>query len=613
MISIIVPAYNAEKTITRCIKSIVEQSASDFELLLIDDGSTDGTGEICDRFAEIDNRVKVFHKTNGGVSSARNLGLDNAKGEWILFIDSDDYIEEASLEYYTQCLQSDLVIASMRYIYNGACSDMFFQENSYCTSDGSLKKFIEGNLQTGIFSSVWSKFFRHELIAGQRFNTDYKIGEDSVFMLQYLNKVKSCHSSGKLLYIYQYAEGYDLKRKYRQSIGMSVRTMADIFSLYFSLGARNKDFERCIFMDYKNLCQTEIYDNPSGWYKDASVKDIYRKIKTSFNLEYRLRYAVLSMFRQNMSTPMDIKHIFKSVIPSGLWAEIRKQIILSRHRKVVSLVTPIVNDCLSGKLDPPMIVRQKDLPGEKIIWQYWAQGFDDKEMPELIHICLKSVDRYAQGYKVIRLSDRNLSEYIQLPDYILRKKGTMSKAHFSDILRCALLSTYGGLWLDVSVLLTGELPEYLFCSNFFMYQRNPKESEPDKRYWENSFANYWGWYKGFRVNIMNGILHAENSGIGHKVITDLYAMLAAFWERNDKAPDYFFFQIMADIYKRGCKDWKCPVVSDCIPHMLRQVINNENAPWSAEEAMSTTSVHSLNYKNRAAADRLKTILKEYNA
>src|SRR5690606_27273688 len=93
-VSVIIPVYNAEKYLRECIDSVLAQTFDDFELLLINDGSTDGSGKICDEYAQKDARVKVFHKENGGVSSARNLGLDNAKGEWITFIDSDDWIGE---------------------------------------------------------------------------------------------------------------------------------------------------------------------------------------------------------------------------------------------------------------------------------------------------------------------------------------------------------------------------------------------------------------------------------------------------------------------------------------------------------------------------------------
>ncbi|MCM1192282.1 MAG: glycosyltransferase [Butyrivibrio sp.] len=93
MISVIVPVYNTKEYLERCVNSLLAQTWQDMEIILVDDGSTDGSGEICDRFAERDGRVRVFHKENGGSSSARNLGIDKAKGDYIGFADSDDYVE----------------------------------------------------------------------------------------------------------------------------------------------------------------------------------------------------------------------------------------------------------------------------------------------------------------------------------------------------------------------------------------------------------------------------------------------------------------------------------------------------------------------------------------
>ena len=97
-VSIIIPVYNSENTLRRCLNSVLAQTFTDFECLLVDDGSTDDSGRICDEYAEKDKRFRVFHKENGGVSSARNVGLDNASGEWITFVDSDDWIEGSFLD-----------------------------------------------------------------------------------------------------------------------------------------------------------------------------------------------------------------------------------------------------------------------------------------------------------------------------------------------------------------------------------------------------------------------------------------------------------------------------------------------------------------------------------
>ena len=107
--SVIVPVYNVEIYLPRCIDSILSQSFTDFELILVDDGSPDNCGKICDEYALKDSRVRVFHKSNGGVSSARNLGLDNVRGEWVTFIDSDDYVEVDYLKELIDAQQKNQV------------------------------------------------------------------------------------------------------------------------------------------------------------------------------------------------------------------------------------------------------------------------------------------------------------------------------------------------------------------------------------------------------------------------------------------------------------------------------------------------------------------------
>ena len=114
-VSVIVPVYNAEKYIETCISSVLNQTFTDFELILIDDGSEDESGHICDEYATKDTRIRVFHKENGGPSAARNSGLNVAQGEWILFLDSDDWIVPESL----QLLMSEVVpeTAIIQYLY----------------------------------------------------------------------------------------------------------------------------------------------------------------------------------------------------------------------------------------------------------------------------------------------------------------------------------------------------------------------------------------------------------------------------------------------------------------------------------------------------------------
>ena len=271
------------------------------------------------------------------------------------------------------------------------------------------------------------------------------------------------------------------------------------------------------------------------------------------------------------------------------------------------MLSTLVEDCDSGKLEKPAVKALKTFSDDKIIiWQYWAQGFDN--VPPMVRICMESVDRWASpDYCIIRLNDNNLGDYIEFPNWLKERvhDKIISLAHFSDILRCMLLSTYGGLWLDACTLLTGKLPDMLVKYDFFAYQRDP--SEPHKKYWESTFAYYWGWDKNFRVNMLAGILYAKR---GNKILSDIVTMFFDYWQKNDKMPDYFFFQILFDLYIKRHKELNCPVYNDSVPHMLRQVINGGYPYMSVKEILNTTTIHSLNYKNPKAASRLCALLSD---
>ena len=281
------------------------------------------------------------------------------------------------------------------------------------------------------------------------------------------------------------------------------------------------------------------------------------------------------------------KQIIKSLVPDRLFSFIRKRIIIAKQHKAVSMLKGLVEDCDAGKLEKPSIKALKTFPDDRpVIWQYWAQGWEN--VPPMVRICMDSVDRWAASdYRIIRLCDDNLTDYIEVPGWLKERlcKKIISVAHFSDILRCMLLSAYGGLWLDACTLLTGKLPDTLFKYDFFIYQRDP--SEQHKKYWENTFAYYWGWNKDFRVNMLAGIMFAK---AGNKIVSDIATMFFDYWQKNDKMPNYFFLQILFDLY------------------IKRQVINGGYPYMSVPEILKMTTVHSLNYKNPKAADNLRILL-----
>lgn len=187
-ISVIVPVYKAEKYLHRCVDSILSQTFTDFEVLLINDGSPDRSGEICDEYAQRDERVRVFHKENGGVSSARNLGLSNATGDYVYFVDSDDYISELCLFTFSKHFDEDFVVS-------GFCR---VQETvrEIRPKEGHIRKNKElhalwGNTSDFIFWFPWAKLYKNSIIRQNkiRFNEKLYYSEDFVFVLDYVNYI----------------------------------------------------------------------------------------------------------------------------------------------------------------------------------------------------------------------------------------------------------------------------------------------------------------------------------------------------------------------------------------------------------------------------------------
>ena len=202
LISIIVPIYNAEKHLHRCIDSILAQTFTDFELLLIDDGSTDSSGAICDEYAQKDSRIRVFHKVNGGVSSARNLGLDNAGGEWITFVDADDSIKP---EYLRNLLGhthtgADLIFSYAEFNYANGDKQKESYPKQIITDENFHIAFTEHELNW--HTSPWSKLFKAELCSKQRFMLGMPIGEDLVFLYAYMQKCNKIFFSSDTDYCY---------------------------------------------------------------------------------------------------------------------------------------------------------------------------------------------------------------------------------------------------------------------------------------------------------------------------------------------------------------------------------------------------------------------------
>lgn len=196
-ISVIIPVFNTEKYLEECLDSVLAQQFKDWECLLIDDGSTDRSGNICDLYVGRDNRFKVFHTVNGGASSARNLGIKYASGKYIAFIDSDDTVDEEYLSNLYKAAEkskSELTVCGMKLIYPFGVETYTVAEGSVVIGNGHSDRFVELNQKFLLYGPV-VKLYRSDIIKNNkiRFPLAVHYGEDLIFNLEYLEYVNEIH------------------------------------------------------------------------------------------------------------------------------------------------------------------------------------------------------------------------------------------------------------------------------------------------------------------------------------------------------------------------------------------------------------------------------------
>lgn len=210
-ISVIVPVYNVEAYLERCVESILKQTYTNFELLLINDGSTDASGELCDLFASQNDNIRVFHIENKGVSNARNLGIEQSLGNWLTFIDSDDFVTNDYLETLIGAVEGDdsigFSIARLHHIKNGEVTELsvLSGKKERWSAEQTMKELLT-TTRTSFFPVA--KLFNKQLIENFRFSTDYHLAEDALFLTEVLLNTR-CSSVfvDKPIYYYDHREG----------------------------------------------------------------------------------------------------------------------------------------------------------------------------------------------------------------------------------------------------------------------------------------------------------------------------------------------------------------------------------------------------------------------
>lgn len=307
-ISIIVPVYNAENCLSRCVESLLGQSYTSFELILVDDGSSDNSLSICKRFAA-DKRVKIIHQENGGVSSARNKGLELAKGDYVAFVDADDWVNKDYLSSFVQDhADADLLVGGYECIEGKLHAVVAIEEKTYRDKD-EIALFLERKLGNIVLQVPWGKLFKRDILVANemRFDNQMFFGEDTLFVQEYLLFVRSIKSISPANYVYERQPKWQIK--YGKRIDLQSRAFGQLLASLHDLSlAYNRPFTYAkdwLVNSYCQIYQSYLYQTPWSGIDKTLVRSFFhnRQVVESIRRfrKYRKNLLLVSLFRKNVA------------------------------------------------------------------------------------------------------------------------------------------------------------------------------------------------------------------------------------------------------------------------------------------------------------------------
>lgn len=294
--SVIIPCYKVERYLPQCIESISNQTLKDIEIILVDDGSPDNSGAICDDYAQKDNRIKVIHKPNGGVSAARNDGLKTATGEYVIFCDSDDWMDERALESLYLAgknNQADVVIGDVSQVYGERVVPVHFYDKDFVTSD---KVYINELIKTNFckkycpnpyngkpafgYGGPWNKAVRRDFLIANNISFDVRVKgifDDIIYTAYILANAKT------IVYIQKNVYNY--------------RILSN--SITHSYKANLLEINDAIFNSWSEFM---VKYGSEGQFNEAYASNVIRRLKSTLGLYYF-----------NAKNPMSIREQFKDI------------------------------------------------------------------------------------------------------------------------------------------------------------------------------------------------------------------------------------------------------------------------------------------------------------
>ncbi len=287
LVSVIVPLYNVEHYIRKCVMSVLDQTYKNFELLLIDDGSTDKSGQYCDEFGALDPRVKVMHKKNGGQSEARNMGLDYADGRFIFFLDSDDWIEPEALAVLMDQMDredADMICCSYRLTdENGEVLESVVQEAKTYSMEEAVKAYVSG---TAIHSVVWGKLYKKELFDSIRFPAS-RVHEDDFISYQLVYASRKITTVSDVLYNYFQRQNSIMHEAFSAKRLIKIDAARDLYHKILEHG--EKEVQHIAYIRYIEalqsmyVCSMKYLDQSQLKSLDPYKDEIYRECKKAYH------------------------------------------------------------------------------------------------------------------------------------------------------------------------------------------------------------------------------------------------------------------------------------------------------------------------------------------
>lgn len=288
LITVIIPVYNVKQYVKYCIESIIHQSYRHLEIIMIDDGSTDGSGEICDHYADKDCRIKVYHQQNQGISASRNFGIEQASGSYICFVDSDDYIHprflETLLENMSEEVSFSMVLGKRTTTHDESFSSERKDSVLYDKSD-MLKGLFGTSDQEIQYQAIWNKLFRKELIDDIRFKEI--VAEDVEFMMQVYLKTKKMAFIPQEMYFY-FQRPDSITHQDTNSNNQIIRerfihNLDTYYQIYTYIPEGEKEYQAwCLWKLYKRIFNVRYYAYSTP-FKGVAKKTIHNVKHKTWN------------------------------------------------------------------------------------------------------------------------------------------------------------------------------------------------------------------------------------------------------------------------------------------------------------------------------------------